>query len=82
MRKFLYMTTLIVKLSMIIIAVWAIVPIITDNITIDSIVARLGLVSACIANLFHKKKKIKILLFLVSIILIVIATIMKIYFVQ
>lgn len=61
------------------IAAWAIVPIIIDDITIDSIVARLGLAFACIANLFQKKQKIKISLFTVSIILIIIATIIKIY---
>lgn len=60
------------------IAAWAIVPIIINDITIDSIVARLGLSFACIVNLFQKKK-IKISLFTVSIILIIIATVIKIY---
>ena len=57
---------LISNLSMWAIAAWAIVPIIIDDITIDSIVARLGLVFACIANLFQKKKKIKISFFIIS----------------
>ena len=57
MERFLYLIT---SISMIIIAIWAITPIIIDDITIDSTVARLGLISACIANLFQKKKKIKI----------------------
>ena len=65
---------------MIIIAIWAITPIIIDDITIDSTVARLGLISVCIANLFQKKKKVKNSLFVVSIILIITATIIKIYF--
>lgn len=76
MEKFVY---LIINLSMWVITVWAIIPIIIDDITIDSIIARLSLVSACIANLFQKKKKINISLFVVSIILIITATIVKIY---
>ena len=75
MEKFVY---LIINLSMWVITVWAIIPIIIDDITIDSIIARLSLVSACIANLFQKKKKINISLFVVSIILIITATIVKI----
>ncbi|EJW96577.1 hypothetical protein, membrane [gut metagenome] len=76
MEKFVY---LIINLSMWVITVWAIIPIIIDDITIDSIIARLSLISACIANLFQKKKKINISLFIVSIILIITATIIKIY---
>lgn len=52
MERFIY---LIINLSMWIIVVWAIVPIIIDDITIDSIIARLGLGSACIAN-FRRKR--------------------------
>lgn len=79
MERLLYFIT---NISMIIIAIWAITPIIIDDITIDSTVARLGLISACIANLFQKKKKVKISLFIVSIILIITATVIKIYFVR
>jgi hypothetical protein len=75
MERLLYFIT---NISMIIIAIWAITPIIIDDITIDSTVARLGLISACIANLFQKK--VKNSLFVVSIILIITATIIKIYF--
>lgn len=78
MERFLYLIT---SILMIIIAIWAITPIIINDITIDSTAARLGLISACVANLFQKKKKIKISLFIVSIILIITATIIKIYFV-
>ena len=48
---------LIINFSIWIIVVWTIVPIIIDDLTIDSIIARLGLGSACIANLFQKKRK-------------------------
>lgn len=77
MERLLYFIT---NISMIIIAIWAITPIIIDDITIDSTVARLSLISACIANLFQKKKKVKNSLFVVSIILIITATVIKIYF--
>ena len=60
MERFIY---LIINFSIWIIVVWTIVPIIIDDLTIDSIIARLGLGSACIANLFQKKKKINILLY-------------------
>lgn len=76
MERFIY---LIINFSIWIIVVWTIVPIIIDNLTIDSIIARLGLGSACIANLFQKKKKINISLFIVSIVLIITATIIRIY---
>lgn len=76
MERFIY---LIINFSIWIIVVWTIVPIIVDDLTIDSIIARLGLGSACIANLFQKKKKINISLFIVSIVLIITATIIKIY---
>lgn len=76
MERFIY---LIINFSIWIIVVWTIVPIIIDDLTIDSIIARLGLGSACIANLFHKKKKINISLFIVSIVLIITATIIRIY---
>lgn len=52
MERFIY---LIINFSIWIIVVWTIVPIIIDDLTIDSIIARLGLGSACIANLFQKK---------------------------
>ena len=74
MERFIY---LIINFSIWIIVVWTIVPIIIDDLTIDSIIARLGLGSACIANLFQKK--INISLFIVSIVLIITATIIKIY---
>lgn len=74
MERFIY---LIINFSIWIIVVWTIVPIIIDDLTIDSIIARLGLGSACIANLFQKKKKINISLFIVSIVLIITATIIK-----
>lgn len=51
MERFIY---LIINFSIWIIVVWTIVPIIIDDLTIDSIIARLGLGSACIANLFQK----------------------------
>lgn len=54
MERFIY---LIINFSIWIIVVWTIVPIIIDDLTIDSIIARLGLGSACIANLFQKKKE-------------------------
>ena len=76
MERFIY---LIINFSIWIIVVWTIVPIIIDDLTIDSIIARLGLGSACIAYLFQKKKKINISLFIVSIVLIITATIIKIY---
>ena len=76
MERFIY---LIINFSIWIIVVWTIVPIIIYDLTIDSIIARLGLGSACIANLFQKKKKINISLFIVSIVLIITATIIKIY---
>ena len=76
MERFIY---LIINFSIWIIVVWTIVPIIIDDLTIDSIIARLGLGSACIDNLFQKKKKINISLFIVSIDLIITATIIKIY---
>ena len=76
MERFIY---LIINFSIWIIVVWTIVPIIIDDLTIDSIIARLGLESACIANLFQKKKKINISLFIVSIVLIITATIIRIY---
>lgn len=76
MERFIY---LIINFSIWIIVVWTIVPIIIDDLTIDSIIARLGLGSACITNLFQKKKKINISLFIVSIVLIITATIIKIY---
>lgn len=76
MERFIY---LIINFSIWIIVVWTIVPIIIDDLTIDSIIARLGLGAACIANLFQKKKKINISLFIVSIVLIITATIIKIY---
>lgn len=76
MERFIY---LIINFSIWIIVVWTIVPIIIDDLTIDSIIARLGLGSACIANLFHLLKKINISLFIVSIVLIITATIIKIY---
>lgn len=50
MERFIY---LIINFSIWIIVVWTIVPIIIDDLTIDSIIARLGLGSACIANLFQ-----------------------------
>ena len=76
MERFIY---LIINFSIWIIVVWTIVPIIIDDLTIDSIIARLGLGSACIANLFQKKKKMNISLFIVSIVLIITATIIRIY---
>ena len=76
MERFIY---LIINFSIWIIVVWTIVPIIIDDLTIDSIIARLGLGSACIANLFQKKKKINISLFIVSIVLIITTTIIRIY---
>ena len=76
MERFIY---LIINFSIWIIVVWTIVPIIIDDLTIDSIIARLGLGSACIANLYQKKKKINISLFIVSIVLIITATIIRIY---
>ena len=76
MERFIY---LIINFSIWIIVVWTIVPIIIDDLTIDSIISRLGLGSACIANLFQKKKKINISLFIVSIVLIITATIIRIY---
>ena len=76
MERFIY---LIINFSIWIIVVWTIVPIIIDDLTIDSIIARLGLGSACIANLFQKKKKINISLFIVSTVLIITATIIRIY---
>ena len=76
MERFIY---LIINFSIWIIVVWTIVPIIIVDLTIDSIIARLGLGSACIANLFQKKKKINISLFIVSIVLIITATIIRIY---
>lgn len=76
MERFIY---LIINFSIWIIVVWTIVPIIIDDLTIDSIIARLGLGSACIANLFQKKKKINISLSIVSIVLIITATIIRIY---
>ena len=76
MERFIY---LIINFSIWIIVVWTIVPIIIEDLTIDSIIARLGLGSACIANLFQKKKKINISLFIVSIVLIITATIIRIY---
>ena len=76
MERFIY---LIINFSIWIIVVWTIVPIIIDDLTIDSIIARLGLGSACTANLFQKKKKINISLFIVSIVLIITATIIRIY---
>ena len=76
MERFIY---LIINFSIWIIVVWTIVPIIIDDLTIDSLIARLGLGSACIANLFQKKKKINISLFIVSIVLIITATIIRIY---
>ena len=76
MERFIY---LIINFSIWIIVVWTIVPIIIDDLTIDSIIARLGLGSACIANLFQKKKKINISLFIVSLVLIITATIIRIY---
>ena len=76
MERFIY---LIINFSIWIIVVWTIVPIIIDDLTIDSIIARLGLGSACIVNLFQKKKKINISLFIVSIVLIITATIIRIY---
>ena len=76
MERFIY---LIINFSIWSIVVWTIVPIIIDDLTIDSIIARLGLGSACIANLFQKKKKINISLFIVSIVLIITATIIRIY---
>ena len=76
MERFIY---LIINFSIWIIVVWTIVPIIIDDLTIDSIIARLGLGSACIANLFQKKKKINISLFIVSMVLIITATIIRIY---
>ena len=76
MERFIY---LIINFSIWIIVLLTIVPIIIDDLTIDSIIARLGLGSACIANLFQKKKKINISLFIVSIVLIITATIIRIY---
>lgn len=54
MERFIY---LIINISMWIIVVWAIVPIIIDDITIDSIIARLGLGSACPLICFRRKRK-------------------------
>ena len=76
MERFIY---LIINFSIWIIVVWTIVPIIIDDLTIDSIIARLGLGSACIANIYQKKKKINISLFIVSIVLIITASIIRIY---
>ena len=47
MERFIY---LIINFSIWIIVVWTIVPIIIDDLTIDSIIARLGLGSACFEN--------------------------------
>lgn len=58
---------------LVMIAVWVIISVFFENLTIDSMVTRLGLASACIANLFSNKK-IKIPLLIIAFILIIVAT--------
>ncbi len=65
---------LLTNAALAIIALWVIIPVFFEGVTIDSVVARFGMASACIANLFSKYPKIKILLFMIAFILIAVAT--------
>nr|WP_262910963.1 hypothetical protein [Phocaeicola dorei] len=61
------------------IALWNIVSAFLGNITVDSMIARLGMASACVANLFSGHRSIRMLLFVVAVILIIAATVIYIH---
>jgi hypothetical protein len=70
---------LITAVILIVIAAWFIMSAIFEDITVDSMLARFAVALACIANLFSKHKKTKILFFIFAFILICIATSIYIY---
>lgn len=66
--------SLIKNTILIAIAAWFVITSIFENITIDSMLARIAVSLACIGNLFSKHQKIEILFFIIAFILIAIAT--------
>ena len=56
-----------------IIALWSIASVFFENATIDSIIARFSVASACMANLFSKHRLIRIFL-IMAFVLIIVAT--------
>lgn len=59
-----------------IIALWSIASVFFENATIDSIIARFSVASACIcmANLFSKHRLIRIIFLIMAFVLIIVAT--------
>ena len=58
-----------------IIALWSIASVFFENATIDSIIARFSVASACMANLFSKHRLIRIIFLLImAFVLIIVAT--------
>lgn len=57
-----------------IIALWSIASVFFENATIDSIIARFSVASACMANLFSKHRLIRIIFLIMAFVLIIVAT--------
>ena len=57
-----------------IIALWSIASVFFENVTIDSIIARFSVASACMANLFSKHHLIRIIFLIMAFVLIIVAT--------
>lgn len=62
-----------------ILALWVIIPVFLAEMTIDSVVARFGMASACIANLFSKHRPIQVMLIIVAFLLMIVATVLYVH---